>query len=274
MEKLSADALRLALVTASMEYYKKYVEGNQDFDNSEQIKEELGKLEASGLGGTKNAETLRTILESKKHKSALGLGKLDLEKVNKITSRIKESYPDALVVTYEDFFAILKKYNLYCGPISVFNGFIPSENVSQIAKASNALNSLNLNYVSWVKTARIDSRMSKDMTKQLVEYFSRFPFVFKGIDRGYQYMRSIGGSYKEEDCLHLGVTYPDPNAWLIAAPYDTMENNIRIEIFSKAEEDRRRRLEDPIIFRATKIGIVIVSMWGEEATDSIFDKYR
>ena len=58
MEKLSADALRLALVTASMEYYKKYVEGNQDFDNSEQIKEELDKLEAAGLGGTKNADTL------------------------------------------------------------------------------------------------------------------------------------------------------------------------------------------------------------------------
>lgn len=57
-EKLSADALRLALVTASMEYYKKYVEGNQDFDNSEQIKEELDKLEAAGLGGTKNADTL------------------------------------------------------------------------------------------------------------------------------------------------------------------------------------------------------------------------
>lgn len=59
-----------------------------------------------------------------------------------------------------------------------------------------------------------------------------------------------------------------------AAPYDTMENNIRIEIFSKAEEDRKRRLEDPIVFRATKVGIVIVSMWGEEASDSMFDKYR
>lgn len=109
--------------------------------------------------------------------------------------------------------------------------------------------------------------MSKDMTKRLVEYFSRFPFVFKGIDRGYQYMRSIGGSYKEEDYLHLGTSYLDHSAWLIAAPYDTMENNIRIEIFSKAEED-------PIVFRATKIGIVIVSMWGEEASDSMFDKYR
>ena len=116
--------------------------------------------------------------------------------------------------------------------------------------------------------------MSKDMTKRLVEYFSRFPFVFKGIDRGYQYMRSIGGSYKEEDYLHLGTSYLDHSAWLIAAPYDTMENNIRIEIFSKAEEDRKRRLEDPIVFRATKVGIVIVSMWGEETSDSMFDKYR
>lgn len=53
------------------------------------------------------------------------------------------------------------------------------------------MNSLNLNYVSWVEAARIDSRMSKDMTKRLVEYFSRFPFVFKGIDRGYQYMRLL-----------------------------------------------------------------------------------
>lgn len=80
-------------------------------------------------------------------------------------------------------------------------------------------------------------------------------------------MRSIGGSYKEEDYLHLGTSYLDHNTWLIAAPYDTMENNIRIEIFSKAEED-------PIVFRATKVGIVIVSMWGEEASDSMFDKYR
>lgn len=69
-------------------------------------------MEAAGLGGTKNADTLRTILESKKYKSALGPEKLDLKKVNEITSWIKESYPDALVVTYEDFFAILKKYKM------------------------------------------------------------------------------------------------------------------------------------------------------------------
>lgn len=52
---------------------------------------------AEDNGGTKNAETLRTILESKKYKSALGPEKLDLKKVNEMTSWIKESYPDALV---------------------------------------------------------------------------------------------------------------------------------------------------------------------------------
>lgn len=269
MEKLSADALRLALVTASMEYYKQYVEGNKDLDNTKEIEDEISRLDAAGLGNTKNAQTLRDILTSKKIQSAV-----NPEFVNRVASQIKEAYPDALIVTYDDFFSILKKYNLYCGPISVFSGYIPEPNVSQIAKASYALNDLRINHVSWVEAVRIDSRMSKDMTKRLVEYFSRFPFVFKGIDRGYQYMRSIGGSYKEEDYLHLGTSYLDHSAWLIAAPYDTMENNIRIEIFSKAEEDRKRRLEDPIVFRATKIGIVIVSMWGEEATDSIFDKYR
>lgn len=148
------------------------------------------------------------------------------------------------------------------------------ENAANVAEDNGGKLSIVSAAVLIAEAARIDSRMSKDMTKRLVEYFSRFPFVFKGIDRGYQYMRSIGGSYKEEDYLHLGTSYLDHNTWLIAAPYDTMENNIRIEIFSKAEEDRKRRLEDPIVFRATKVGIVIVSMWGEEASDSMFDKYR
>lgn len=269
MEKLSADALRLALVTASMEYYKQYVKGNKGFDNTKEIEDEISKLDAAGLGNTKNAQTLRDILTSKKIQSVV-----NPEFINGVASQIKEAYPEALIVTYDDFFSILKKYNLYCGPVSVFTGYIPEPNVSQIVEASRALNDLNINHVSWVRRMRIDSRMPKDMIAKLVEYFSRFPFVFKGIENGWQYMRSTGGSYDYENYLSLSCSFIDRQSWSIAAPYDTMKDNIRIEIFSKAEEDRKRRLEDPIIFRATKIGIVIVSMWGEEASDSIFDKYR
>lgn len=47
-----------------------------------------------------------------------------------------------------------------------------------------------------------------------------------------------------------------------------------IEVFSSRAERRKRIIEDPIVFKASAIGAVIVSMWGEEADSSIFDKYR
>ena len=94
MEKLSADALRLALVTASMEYYKQYVEGNKDLDNTKEIEDEISRLNAAGLGNTKNAQTLRDILTSKKIQSIS-----NPELVNRVASQIKEAYPDALMTS-------------------------------------------------------------------------------------------------------------------------------------------------------------------------------
>lgn len=47
----------------------------------------------------------------------------------------------------------------------------------------------------------------------------------------------------------------------VRATYDTLMRNEWI-------------IEDPIIFKASKIGAVIVTMWDKEAEDSMFDKYR
>lgn len=64
VNNLNAEALRNALVVASMEYCKKYLEG-QNVDKTEDIKAQIAKLEANGLGRTKNAEVLRTLLTLK-----------------------------------------------------------------------------------------------------------------------------------------------------------------------------------------------------------------
>ena len=66
----------------------------------------------------------------------------------------------------------------------------------------------------------------------------------------------------------------DQNDWLIAAPVADLPENTTIEVFSGRAEKRKRIIEDPIVFKASAIGAVIVSMWGEEADSSIFDKYR
>lgn len=44
-----------------------------------------------------------------------------------------------------------------------------------------------------------------------------------------------------------------------AAPVDTMTNNTTIELYSEYSEMKKRIIEDPIIFKASKIGAVIVT---------------
>lgn len=49
VNNLNAEALRNALVVASMEYCKKYLEG-QNVDKTEDIKAQIAKLEANEIG--------------------------------------------------------------------------------------------------------------------------------------------------------------------------------------------------------------------------------
>ena len=49
VNNLNAEALRNALVVASMEYCKKYLEG-QNVDKTEDIKAQIAKLEAKWIG--------------------------------------------------------------------------------------------------------------------------------------------------------------------------------------------------------------------------------
>ena len=104
VNNLNAEALRNALVVASMEYCKKYLEG-QNVDKIEDIKAQIAKLEANGLGKTKNAEALRTLLTAK------GSSK-SRDEIASLIGRIKEVSPSCMIVPYDDFFKVLKKYNL------------------------------------------------------------------------------------------------------------------------------------------------------------------
>lgn len=131
----------------------------------------------------------------------------------------------------------------------------------------------NINNMQWVPRIDIDSDMPKSIVNEIVEYFSRFPFVVDDISSGWQYMRAIGHPEVEDSVSFSPLTLNDSD-WCIAAPYDTMTDNITIRMYSGKEEARKRQLEDPIVFKANEIGAIIATMWDTEATDSIFDKYR
>jgi hypothetical protein len=272
MSKLTAEQLQTALVIASMEYYKKYVQGDDEGASKlESAKAELAVLEKAGLGATRNARILKDIIN--RNDPVAGV-RVEADTIVKTLTKVKEVYPKALVVPFDDFFKVLKQYNLACGHIGDYTGVIPEENVLQIAEATEAFKNLKFGEMCLIKQLRINSDMPKPLVKQLVEYFSRFPFTYGHITQGWDYMRAIGQKEHQDDLIFRSCRYVTDRDWFIAAPVADVPENVRIELYSKAEEDRRRRLEDPIVFKITPAGVVIVSMWGEEAKAEIFDKYR
>ena len=73
--------------------------------------------------------------------------------------------------------------------------------------------------MQWIPRIDINSDMPKSMVNEIVEYFSRFPFVVDGISSGWQYMRAIGHPEVEDSVSFSSYTLND-NDWCIAAPYD------------------------------------------------------
>lgn len=99
-----------------------------------------------------NAEALRTLLTAK------GSSK-SRDETASLIDRIKKVSPSCMIVPYDDFFKVLKKYNLACGPISTYKGV---ENIEAIVKAGEELRKIrNINNMQWVPRIDVDSDMPK-----------------------------------------------------------------------------------------------------------------
>lgn len=273
MNKLSAEELRNALVVSSMEYCKQYLQEAEsvDADKIKAIKIELDNLEAYGLGNSRNATELRTLYQQL-NKTARKGTTWNLNR--KFFEEIKYLAPSVLIVPYDDFFEILNTYGLACGPLGCYNGIIPEENVAEIMTVGEQLKGFtNLNTMRWVNTVTLDSDIPKNVQKEVIQYFSIFPYVKQSIQDGWDYMRSINrGEYSS--ALHLSISHIKAEDWQIAAPFNEMKDNVTIKLYSGAAERRRQAAEDPIVFKVNDLGVIIASMWGKEASSSIFDKYR
>lgn len=258
-EQLTAETLHNTLVLLDVEHMKKFI----PLKNKKAIKMDLEKLRICGLGGTKNAQILRGMQENDE---------------SKLAREIKEKYPNALIVPYSDLFRVMKEYNLAVGKIEHYNKLIPEENVKQIYEASMALQNLFLNDFRYIKEISINSDLPKSTVKRVVEYVSRFPLIKRNHDYDYSANFLVPkDELRIEDAdrhLRIETSMLSGDDWLIAAPVQDVPENTVIRFFSSKAEERKRILEDPIVFKASKIGAVIVSMWGEEANSEIFDKYR
>lgn len=200
---------------------KLLLEATQIINNSPKINEDkVERLSKLGFINTKEVETTKLIKKEKK------LSEKQIENINYFAI----NYPTYKYITEDQVKTICKKYNLVCGNVVLYKGFVPEKNLKEIEKFK--LKEIDIIYST--KHYMLDNY--EDCTE----------FQFKNPSSGYSYKTSL-------------------NDLKICAPIKDMDtSNMRISKGYKLEN-----IPDPIVLQPVKGGYLILTAWGDEASDEL-----
>jgi hypothetical protein len=244
------------------------------------ITKELRELDELGLRNTTNAKVLRGIVDEAEEINSRKQFNIDALKF--LNSAIDKFGENIVLISYDRFFELLKKYNLVCGDCEEFQGTIPDKNLEDIKRAYRVLKNEPKDGIiskGFVEHVRIRSvRLVSDHPPEiqdLVDIISHFPFMVEGsfLSEGYE---AATGIFKD-DYRHLYYrvfnhsggslwAYGRPEKLYMVAPVNEMKPVIDIKITTVPE--------DPFVVSLTKFGVLIHTMWGVESKDVILNKYK
>lgn len=253
---------------------------------------EYDRLVRLGLGSTKNAQLLKEKID------AVRLTNENYEKAQQLLQFVKklrsEFSNNTFLISLEQFNAIVEKYDLSLRLLEQYTGVIPEENIHEVEIAVNAASKTNLSLNRWINQPPV----SKGSTYN--NYSNGCAFYIDRVRDG-RFSDYNTSYYKIPILKHASVietksSYMDDatdandahdnNEWfpqcehgvlikligkrlsktdmLIAAPAKCFKENFKVEKIPV----------DPIIYQICPFGIVIHSVWGEEADDEVLAKYK
>lgn len=261
----------------------KIIEISPDEENI--LNKEYTKLCNLGLSNTKNArivaDKLRDLINLRQSKEKA------IELLNFIKS-LRECFGESTILIGTDQFnSILSKYNLSVGLLSQYTGIIPNKNISEIEAVSSridyfpyTINSNNSGNTLW-KITKVMYGFSQHSIITTIEKWlkSKNNFVYSNYPE-LHYDRTIW----LKDLVDCNLDIPEE---IRNFPYHNLVNFEGIEITKKhfliacpKEQLKEQSIEitkeivDPIVFQYSPYGIIIHSIWGEEAEDKVFEEYR
>ena len=186
---------------------------------------------------------------------------------------------ESLLVTYDDFYNLLTKYNLYAGKLESFTGEIPLEiaaNIVVLKENKLILSSSYKHNLRRVYSVRHSGVTVNELVK-IREKLDRFPFINTEYDSTPMIDRvDIYDKFGIDITSGSGyiklATNSTRGELFIAAP--KAEMNVDIEYSSIPEPKNNIQSKDPFVFFLTKYGVCIINKWGHEAEDEIFNQYN
>lgn len=236
-------------------------------DNISAKYSELVKL---GLENSANAKVLKKQLDNINYYNNTILKAQELLKYLKDVNNCLGN--SVILVNTSTFYELCRKYNLSIGLLQDFTGVIPAQNLNELMDISNKLHiddnasRLRINR-HWVRVNKISnySKRSDSYVKERLEYYFN-------ILQMATYRMSDVSLYNDENFtkeewaehVYVDIDWVASDNFFIACPKSNLQE--RPVIFSKPI--------DPIIFQYCPYGILVYTMWGDEAEDKVFEEYK
>lgn len=256
-----------------------YIRELEEFKETKLCKPEIfieqNKLKSIGLLNTKNSLILQNKIDSiKTHNENVEYYQNTFYLIQCL---FKFFGPNVMLIKFDDFEKIIKKYNLVCGNMYQYTGTIPEKNINEIYEAQEKLN-LIYNYSDFKQEfnnySENDKKIIKflqneirvllkittlnSMYKKYKKEIYRFPFITTDM-----YIPAIN---KKIYPIHIGVSNDKTNMFIVAPVNEMIDTELKFT--------NKIKTEDPFVCAYTQYGIIIFSKWGTEAEDEIIKKYE
>lgn len=295
MEEMATETITPVVAFALLVEYAKEM-ANQSKETAaveeipiENVRKEYTQLVALGLGNTQNARVLKEKLdETNAYNERIQKARCIMEYIKRVNKIFGGS---SFLVSKEKFMELCERNGLSVGLLTDYIGVIPSRNIEEIANARKGLlelypkdeNSeweLSLPSTSdrhrlFVKRIHLEEKEGQEKD---AEYIKEVKAHLKEIDN----MLISRGGYRVDGGLircrassvypqlpfsrisHIDGTPLDEYTFFIACPQKYLDD---------AEVQVSTEPIDPIVFQYCPYGVLVHSVWGEEAEDAVLKEY-
>lgn len=226
------------------------------------LSSEYNKLVNLGLKNSANAKIIERQLDNiNYHNQAI----VKAEKLLKYMKVVNELLGDSVIlVSTSAFYELCHKYNLSIGCLQDYTGVVPAANLEELAhikyELSNKYYKLHINEDIWRVTGihNYSKYSNKLIQKSLDATFGIF-----NVEMGWKIIE-IFKDQKWADNVVFERTCINRDCFFIACPKSNLQE--RLVIMPKPV--------DPIIFQYCPFGVLVYTMWGDEAEDKVFEEYK
>ena len=289
VEVIQAD-IAIALTMCMEEYlHEATANSNLNVPDRTTLERQYRALVDAGLGNTKNAKLIESTLTEYNH---MALSNMKAKNLFTFIKRIRQDFGEhTLLVGSKQFDEVCKKYKLTKGLLRQYTGVVPDSNIQEILEIQRKLNSENAftsdiglphggvysNTVCYyIKGINYGYGDSYDMLDSLKKYIQSHNNILVGLTtrgelrlthvlRRNPGMPPIVETFDYANLVTFDHIKLSKNELFIACPPSQL-NNPDVKITKKAV--------DPIVFQPCAYGVLIHSMWGEEAEDKVFEEYK